>query len=87
MLEGKYWRRKIEAVAEEYHKWRKWYWRKRQPQMQLGEARQTEVAADPSLVNDMTLWDLNLGGWDATGLGRMRPNWRWAGMKICVAAS
>lgn len=82
MLEGKYWRRKIEAVAEEYHKWRKWYWRKGQQQAQLREARQPEVAAGPSLVNDMTLWDLNLGGWDPAGLSRVRPDWGWTGMKV-----
>lgn len=69
VLEGKYWRRRIEAVAEEYHKWRLWYRmrRKRQQQVQAGEARQPEVAAGPPVTDDMTLWDLNLGGWHQFG--------------------
>ena len=69
VLEGKYWRRRIEAVAEEYHKWRLWHRmrRKRQQQVQAGEARQPEVAVGPPVSDDMTLWDLNLGGWHQFG--------------------
>ena len=74
VLEGKYWRRRIEAVAEEYHKWRLWYRmrRKRQQQVQAGEARQPEVVAGPPVTDDMTLWDLNLGGWHLFGGWRGR---------------
>ena len=63
VLEGKYWRRKIDAVAEEYHKWRLWYQmkRKRQHHTQVGEARQQETATGPATTSDMMHWDLNLG--------------------------